>query len=592
MKPRTPEADAEEEDALAHLRTLLHIIGLSPGRRKLAAFAAGTLLVIGANAVVQVRLNIWQGAFYDAIGQRDLYAFFSELIVFAVIVAILLVLGVTQTWLQAILKVRLRDIVTRDLIAEWLRPKRANRLPLAGEIGVNPDQRIHEDTRRLTELTVDLGIGLTQSSLMLLSFIGVLWGLSGEVVFSWRGSQFTIPGYMVWCALSYAMIGSWVTYRVGRPLIRLNAIQRAREADLRFALVRVNESSEGVALHGGEADERRVLDTRVDVVVGNMRKLARGLARLGWATQGYGWVALVVPVLVTAPGYFAGALSLGGLMMVINAFFQVQQSLRWYVDNFPGIAEWRAALLRVAACRTTLDGLERLGEEHGFVTLAEHPQGKLSLEGLWVYAPNGRLAIDGPAVEIEPGERVLILGESRSGRSAYFRAIAGLWPWGKGVIRLPPRGQMMFLPHRPYIPPGRLRAGITYPAPPDAFGEGRLLAALDRIGVRRLERSLDRSGRWDKDLSLDDQQRIAFVRVLLHAPRWVVMDEGMSAMDEDERRQALSIFDDELAGTAVISLISIGHNHSGNFFERSFCLRAEPPGLVLPFQPPSAAAKA
>jgi putative ATP-binding cassette transporter len=589
MKPMKQEADAEDENTFAHLRTLLRIVGPSSERGRLTTFVAAIALIILANAFAQVRLNVWQGAFYDAIGQRDIYAFFSQLGVFAIIVSILLVLGVTQTWLHAMLKARLREIVTHDLIDQWLMPKRANRLPMAGEIGANPDQRIHEDTRRLTELTVDLGVGLTQSSLMLLSFIGVLWGLSGEVVFLFQGTPFTIPGYMVWCALAYALVGSWITYLVGKPLIRLNARQRSREADLRFALVRVNESSEGVALHGGEQDEKDVLKIRVDAVVGNMTKLANGLARLGWATQSYGWIALVAPVLVTAPGYFAGTLSLGGLMMVINAFLQVQQSLRWYVDNFPSIAEWRATLLRVAACRETLTDLERLGEDQGFITMTPDPDGQLALNGLWVYAPNGRLAIDGPSVEIQSGDRVLILGESRSGKSTYFRAIAGLWPWGKGEIRMPPHEEIMFMPHRPYIPPGKLRAGITYPAPPEKFSDEAIRAALERLGMDRLGKYLDTSSRWDKDLAMDDQQRLAFVRVLLHRPRWVFMDEAMSALDEDERRLALSVFEKELADTAVICLISVGHNHSGNFFRRIFYLRAETPGLDLPFQRPQPA---
>jgi putative ATP-binding cassette transporter len=589
MTPTKSEADAEEGNTFAHLRTLLHIIGLSPGRIALIAFSAGMILIIAANAAGQVRLNTWQGSFYDAIGQRDLHAFFRQLGVFALIISILLVLGVTQTWLHSMLKVRLREVVTRDLIDQWLMPKRANWLPLAGEIGANPDQRIHDDARRLTELTVDLGVGLIQSSFMLISFVGVLWVLSGEVVFLYKGTPFTIPGYMVWCALAYALVGSWITYLVGRPLIRLNARLRSREADLRFALVRVNESSEGVALHAGEDDERAVLNSRVDFVIGNMRRLANGLARLGWATQGYGWVALVAPVLVTAPGYFAGTLSLGGLMMVVNAFFQVQQSLRWYVDNFPGIAEWRATLLRVAACRETLAGLERLGENQGFITIGRHPEDKLFLEELCVYAPNGRLAIDGPSVEIERGDRVLILGESRSGKSTYFRALAGLWPWGSGAIRMPPRQEMMFLPHRPYIPPGKLRAAIAYPAPADRFSDATVRAALDRLGVDRLAKYLDRSNRWDKDLAMDDQQRLAFVRVLLHAPRWVFMDEAMSALNEDERRLSLSVFERELKDSAVVGLISVGHDHSGSFFRRIFYLRAELPGLDLPFQRPGAA---
>ena len=289
---------------------------------------------------------------------------------FAVIAGGLLVLVVAQTWLQEMIKVRLREWLTYDLLDEWLAPKRAYLLSFAGQIGVNPDQRIQQDAQHLTDLTTTLAIGLLQSTLLLVSFVGVLWVLSDQVVFDIGARRVAIPGYMVWCALAYSLGGSLLAWRIGRPLVSLNAERYAREADLRSALVRVDEHADGIALHGGEADERRLLDEPVQRVVTIMAQLAGGLARLTWITSGYGWFALVVPIVVAAPGYFQGELTFGALMMVVGAFNQVQTSLRWFVDNLAQIADWRATLLRIVTFRDALPAVETIGEEAGRIEVA------------------------------------------------------------------------------------------------------------------------------------------------------------------------------------------------------------------------------
>ena len=337
-------------------------------------------------SVGQIRLNVWQGDFFNALEQHNLAIFGSQLLVFSVIVGVLLVLVVAQTWLKEILQVRLREWLTHDLLDRWLAPKRAYLLAHAGEIGVNPDQRVHEDTRHLIDLSTDLAVRMLQASLLLISFIGVLWVLSAKVVFVAGDRSFTIPGYMVWCALVYAIGGSWLAWRVGRPLIPLNATRYAREADLRFSLVRVSECAEGIALYGGETDERRILEGTVDHVLTVMRRLAGGLARLTWVTSGYGWLAIVAPVLVAAPGYFGGSLSFGGLMMVIGAFNQVQQSLRWFVDDFHRIADWRATLLRVMALREALAAADTVDDDRERIELVDHAAGHIGLENLTVAA--------------------------------------------------------------------------------------------------------------------------------------------------------------------------------------------------------------
>ena len=357
---------------------------------------------------------------------------------------------------------------------------------------------------------------------------------------------------MVWCALAYSLGGSLLAWRVGRPLVSLNAERYAREADLRFALVRVNEHADGIVLHGGEDDERRMLDEPLDRVIAMMARLAGALARLTWITSGYGWLALVVPIVVAAPGYFDGELSFGALMMVVGAFNQVQTSLRWFVDNLAQIADWRATLLRITAFRDVLPTVEAIGEEAGHITLVEGQAEQLVLDDLGVALPDECATLDQARVEVSPGDRIQILGAAGGGKSLIFRALAGMWPWGVGTIQLPPREAMMFMPQRPYLPLGTLRAAVSYPAVADQFDDAAVRAALERVDLGHLAPSLDRSERWDRQLSLDEQQRLAFARLLLHAPRWVVLDDAIGALSEDHRRLVLSIFERELAGAAVL----------------------------------------
>src|SRR5919112_6610001 len=308
------------------------------------------VIVLVANMFGQVRLNEWNGAFFDAVERRNSTAFLLQLQVFLVIVAVLLTLVVAQTWLQERLKIRLRQRLTHVLLDLWLKPSRAYQLGLTGK-AAQPDQRLQEDCRLFAEFTAELGAGMLQALLLLVSFVGVLWTLSSYARFEFHGQEVVIPGYMVWVAIAYAGIGSGLTWLVGRPLIRLNTERYAREADLRFAVVRVSESAESVALYSGEPDERRSLEEFVDAVLRATRRLSGALARLTWITSGYGWLAIVVPILAAAPGYFSGTLSFGEMMMVVGAFNQVQAALRYFVDNFPKIADWRSAVLRVATFR-------------------------------------------------------------------------------------------------------------------------------------------------------------------------------------------------------------------------------------------------
>ena len=538
------------------LRLFARVLRPAQGGRVVLAIFIGSIVVTIANMLGQVRLNEWNGQFFDAVGRKDLSAFVQFLWTFLVIIAMLLTLTVAQTFLQERLKFRLREWISLHLLAEWLKPMRIYQMSFAGPYGRNPDQRIQEDTRLLGDASADLGCGMVYALLQIVAFVGVLWTLSAQVTFRVAGYVIAIPGYMVWCALAYAAVGSVLTWLVGRPLIVLNGERYAREAEFRFALVRVNESGESIALHGGEKDEQKHLEAALAAVVDTMRRISTSLAQLTWITSGTGWLSFVVPILVAAPAYFGGALTLGGLIMVAGAFSQVQGAMRWFVDNFSRLADWRAAIHRVARFRETLDNLPAVDEGSEEIKRALHPEGYLAFEGVRILLPDGHIVIEEANVSVMPGERVLIVGETGAGKSTLFRAVAGLWPWGSGTILTPKPESMAFLPQRPYLPLGTLRNALTYPAAVDAFSDADVRQALERCGLGNLVDKLDKDDRWDKELSLGEQERLAFARVLLHKPAWVFLDEATAALDEGSQANVMGLFNAELKDTTVMS---IGH---------------------------------
>jgi putative ATP-binding cassette transporter len=553
------------------LATVLHV---SRERNQIVALTCGIAVVVILTAYMQVQLNDWQGAFYDALARRDLSQFGRQLAIFGALVAVLVVLGVAQAWFREVLKIKLREGLTRDLLDQWLRPRSAYRLGLTGDMGVNPDQRLQEDARHLTELTADLGIGLFQAGILLVSFIDVLWALSDRVALPIEGKPVHIAGYMVWCALAYAAAGSLVTWFVGRPRIRFNAEHYAREAKLRFALVRISEAAEGIALNAGEDAERRLIDRVLDSVLSIMRRLANNMARLTWVTSSYGYIAIVFPIAVASPGYFEGTLSFGALMMVVGAFNQVQGSLRWAVDNFPSIADWSATFLRVMNFYDALLDLDRQRDDARRIVVLEHPEDRVGFHGLVLRMGDGEASLVEGDLEIGPGERVQIVGPPGAGKQVLFRALAGLWTNGAGTLLLPPRDRMIFLPQRPYLPPGSLAQVLAYPSPPDEFARGLFVAGLERMGLRRFEAALDHGEDWDRDMSFAETQGLAIVRALLHRPEWLVMDEALGTLDEAERERLLTVLAEDLPETAVISIDPVPLPHP--FFARTLHLVKAP----------------
>jgi vitamin B12/bleomycin/antimicrobial peptide transport system ATP-binding/permease protein len=526
-------------------------VGASLERRRMVLFIAAIIIIVCLNAFGQINLNAWQGPFYDAVDRRDYDNFIRELFVFMRIVVGLLILVVTQTWFVELIKLDVRNILTRHLIDEWLKPRRAYRLQFIGESGEHPDQRVHEDARHLAELTAELGVGLMQSTLLLLSFVGALWILSDGMAVFIENRPIIIPGYMVWCALAYAFAGSWLTWRVGRPLITLNVVRYQREATLRFALVRIDESAQSIALYGGEKDERKSAGEWLSDALSVGRQLANSIARLTWITSAYGWGTIVVPVIAASPAYFTGTLSLGGLMMVVGAFNQVQSALRWYVDNFSRIADWRATLRRVYVMRQVLMLVDD-EHNHSQIEIHEDPSDGIIIDQLRINLPIGEVALDEPHIHIAPGEHILLTGEAEHWKTTVFLTIAGLWTIGSGKITMPAREHIMFMPQHPYLPFSTLREAIAYPASPTNIADTDMRTVLIRLGFGYLVSDLDRKTRWDRDLTLEEQQGIAWARLLLRRPLWVFMDDAASAFDETRRKALFALLAHELPTSTII----------------------------------------
>ena len=564
---------------------MLEAFWASPVRNTLLWLGGLIFLVIVTTAYGQIRLNRWNEPFYDALARRDVHEFLMQLWVFGVIAGVLLVLNVFQRWLTETIKLKLRDGLTRDLVDLWMLPGRAFRLASAGPIGVNPDQRMHEDTRRLTELSADLGIGLLQAAILLVTFVSVLWTLSADFAFHIAGRVVPIPGYMVWAGVLYAGSASLLSYWVGRNLIGRNAERYAREADLRFSLVRVNEHIDAISLAAGEAEEARRIKLNLAAVLAATRGLVIGHTNLTWVTAGYGWLTIVAPILVAAPLYFSSSLTFGGLMMAAGAFIQVQSSLRWFVDNFGTIADWRATLLRVASFRRAVLMSGALHDDSGRLAFQEGSPDALTLDNLEIASPAGCTMLDDRKVEVKAGEHVLVVGEPGVGKTLLFRALAGLWPWGAGCIGRPSGESVFFVPRRPYLPPGTLREVLAYPRSVEDFAAHRFIDSLERMGLGRLTPLLDRTSAWDRELNWDAQQSLMLARLLIHEPRWVVIDEVLDAIDGETRTRALDILSRDLKDAAIIH---IGRGKRvGPTFTRFFHLINDPESRRLVREKPA-----
>jgi len=569
----------DEQPFRDQLRMMQRAFIASPVRRPIIWLAIGIVTVILATAFGQIVLNRWYKPFYDTLERRDLSAFLTQLVVFAEIAGVLLVLNVMQTWLSQWIRIKLREGLTLDLINEWMKPARAFRLANAGSIGINPDQRVHEDARHLADLTAGLTIGLFQSGILLASFVGVLWSLSAGFVFHVGGYDLNIPGYMVWAAFLYAATAATLSWFVGRPLVKINGEHYSREAALRFSLMRVNEHIEAVSLSSGEANEKRRLQRDLASVLEISSKLMLALTRLTWVTSGYGWITVVAPIVIAAPVYFNGDLSFGGLMMAVGAFNQVNTSLRWFVDNIDSIADWRATLLRVAAFRSAILMTDERHENDKRIEFAKADGHRLTIDRLEIALPSGCIKLSDQHVEIRPGDRVLVTSAADVEKAPFFRSIAGLWPWGHGRIALPDGEDMAFVPRTPYFPPGTLEEVLCYPENPGSFKKTAMMSVLTKVGLGKLNSGLDQDMRTKLKLNELEMRLLSIARLGLHKPRWIIIDEALDTLERDAYHTVLTFLEQELGDAAVVN---IGRMVSGGrFFTRVLQLQSDPVGKSL-----------
>ncbi|WP_295947469.1 ABC transporter ATP-binding protein/permease [uncultured Bartonella sp.] len=523
-------------------------------RNTLIATFLGILVLIILIGRGQLQINEWTKDFWNAISRKDLHEFVFQLGVFFVIASVLLIFNIVQTFLNQYLKMKLREGLTDDLISQWMQPKRAFRLTMAGEVGVNPDQKLHEDARHLAESTADLGINLLQASVTLIIFIPTLWATTAGFVFSFSGYSFPLPGYMIWAVLLYVGAASFLTWFVARNLVTINANRYAREADLRAALMHTNRSIDSITLMGAEKDEKRYLDGRVQNVLNAIWHIVVATTKLTGITAGYGWVSNVAPYIIASPIYFGGGIDLGGLQAAVQAFNQAHQSLRWFVDNYGALADWRATMLRVATFRQAvvqMDGVDRLKGEH--ITVKTNDSDIMTFDNLLIRTANGKLTLTPENLAIKRGQNTLIYAPQDVDKTILYHALAGLWPWGQGTVGLPNSGLPNYIPDAPYIPPGTLRTVLLYPATDKNPTDEEIERALEITGLSDYFSALDEENvDWERRLNDVERRSIAFARVLLTEPEWIVANQVMDGIDETVRKRIASVVFQHLKNTTFV----------------------------------------
>jgi len=521
--------------------------------------ARGLLAAIVALNLGAVAIEVWltqvNSTIFNALEEKNQSGFVDALLMFGGLALVFIAVAVYRLYLNQMLQIRWRRWLTERYLGDWLENQTFYRLNFTSNGADNPDQRIAEDLRGFVQLTLSLSLGFLTNIVSLVSFLAILWSLSGGV--SLFGLD--IPGYMVWVALVYAVGGTWIAHKIGKPLAKLSFDQQKYEADFRFALVRLRENAESIALQRGEQQEAHRFADRFGQVVSNWWAIMRTQKRLVWFTAGYGQVAVIFPLLVAAPRYFSGAIPLGALMQTSQAFGQVQGALSWFIDAYTSLADWHATTSRLVGFHHAVEAVRAANSRHAGIERVEGSDAALHLDGLALALPTSGAPLLRADLTVTPGERLLISGASGSGKSTLLRAIAGIWPFGKGRVRLPVGAASMTLPQKPYMPIGSLRAAVAYPANADAFDDATLRAVLVDVGMAGFADRLDEEDHWSQRLSGGEQQRVAVARALLQKPAWLYLDEATSACDPETEERLYGLLRDRLPATAIVS---VGHRTS------------------------------
>ena len=505
-----------------------------------------------------VQLNTWNNSFYSALQNYDAEKISSELIHFSWLAAIYIILAVYSYYLQQTLILHWRRWLTTRFIDIWLQNKTYYNLQMFGKDTDNPDQRISEDVRQFVEMTLGFAIGILKSLCTFISFVFILYQLSGPLSFSFMGKTWTIHGYMLWASLFYSVLGTYITHVVGRKLVKLNFIQQRYEADFRFSMIRLRESAESVAFYRGEAQEGRVFKNRFKLLLDNFWQLVNKQKQLVFLNSGYSQIAIIFPFVVAMNRYLAKEVSLGGLMQVASAFGRVQDSLSYFVDMYSSIAQWQAVVMRLTYFGRHMHEVSQQAEQFHVERFATSEA--VSVEQMQVNLPDDTVLLQDINFNLQPGRNVLIKGVSGSGKSTLLRALAGIWPFVSGKINLPKTEELMFIPQKPYIPLGSLREALLYPGKKPLSDE-ELLYLLDLCQIGYLRDKLDLVADWSHVLSVGEQQRLAFVRAHIQEPKWLFLDEATSALDEDTEAAMYALLAERLTQT---TLVSIGHRSTLN----------------------------
>jgi putative ATP-binding cassette transporter len=531
------------------------------GRGLLAAVIAIELAVV----FLTVLFNRWNNVFYNALQERNQAVFTYQIGYFCVLAAFWIALKVYQLYLNQWLQIRWRRWMTDRYLGGWLHDANHYRMQLLGDAADNPDQRIAEDTQRFVEQTLQLGIGLLSAVVTLVSFVFILWGLSNEAPLHLFGRDIAIPGYLVWGALIYAVLGTTLTHLIGWPLVGLNFQQQRYEADFRFNLVRARENAEQIALLHGEPVERIRLLSRFGLVVANWLGIMQRTKKLTAFTATYSQASVIFPYVLVAPAYFAEKVQLGGMMQTASAFSSVQESLSFFITSYRTLAEWQSVVARLSGFEASIENAAALTTKENIIHVGSDDKAAIDLKRLLVSLPNGAPLVTADGFSIRSGERTLLTGPSGSGKSTLFRAIAGIWPFGTGSIAIPAQATLMMLPQRPYFPVGSLRAAIAYPAEESAFSPELVGETLGAVGLPKLALRLDEDGHWNRTLSLGEQQRLGIARALLHAPQFLFLDEATASLDEPSEAALYHLLKDRLPAT---TMVSIGHRSTLEAFHQ------------------------